>query len=168
MNRILPWIVLIGLIGCSSHRAIQKPTPQPTPAASPTPALAPVRPTPAPPAPHVAAPYDFEAIYFDFDRYTLRQDHGPVLLRHAEQLRARPALRLLVEGHCDERGTVDYNLALGIRRAEGAKVFLVATGIDPARLMTVTYGEERPLNPGHDELAWAQNRRAEFRAINGP
>jgi len=165
MKRILPWIILVALWGCSAHQAIRKPTPQPIPTTLPTPAPAPIRPTPAPPAPHATGPYDFEAIYFDFDRYNLRQDHGPVLLCHAGQLSARPALRLLIEGHCDERGTVEYNLALGVKRAESAKAFLVAAGVDPARLMTVTCGEERPLNPGHDELAWAQNRRAEFQIM---
>jgi peptidoglycan-associated lipoprotein len=85
-----------------------------------------------------------------------------VLKEKAAWLQDRPEVDVLIEGHCDERGTNEYNLALGERRAQSAKVFLVNMGIASSRLTTVSYGEERPLDPGHDEAAWAKNRRAQF------
>jgi peptidoglycan-associated lipoprotein len=71
-----------------------------------------------------------------------------------------------IQGHCDERGTVEYNLALGEKRASAAKDYLVGMGINPDRLSTISYGEERPANPGHNEAAWAQNRRDEFKIVS--
>ena len=73
-------------------------------------------------------------------------------------------VKVLIEGHCDERGTIEYNLALGDRRARAAKEFLVNYGIEAARIETISYGEERPFAPGHDDAAWSQNRRAHFAA----
>ena len=80
----------------------------------------------------------------------------------AEALRASPGLGLVLEGHADERGTAEYNLALGERRAQAVRDFLVAAGVEARRITTVSYGEERPLDPGHDEVAWALNRRVHF------
>ncbi|MGQ9604390.1 MAG: peptidoglycan-associated lipoprotein Pal [bacterium] len=103
-----------------------------------------------------------ERIHFDFDRYNLRPDAIQVLTRNAEVLLAHPEIRIVIEGHCDERGTDEYNLALGERRAAAARDFLVRFGIDMSRISTVSYGEERPLDPRSNEEAWAKNRRAEF------
>ncbi len=103
-----------------------------------------------------------EDIYFDFDSAQLLPKAQEVLKRKAEWLRAHPGARAIIEGHTDERGTVEYNLALGDRRAEAAKAFLVELGISPDRITTISYGEERPADPGHDEAAWAKNRRAQF------
>lgn len=107
--------------------------------------------------------FENERIYFAFDDATLTAEAQRILRRKAEFLRGNPGVRVRIEGHCDERGTAEYNLALGDRRAESAKSFLVRLGIDPARLSTISYGEERPLDPGSNEAAWARNRRAEFR-----
>lgn len=103
-----------------------------------------------------------EDIYFDFDSSILRSDAQDILRKKAEFLQTYPGVSIVVEGHCDERGTSEYNLALGDRRAESVKNFLVNLGISPSRLTTVSYGEERPANPAQNEDAWAQNRRASF------
>lgn len=103
-----------------------------------------------------------EDIYFDFDKSTLTPAAQDNLLRKAEWLRENSDATVTIEGHCDERGTNEYNLALGDRRAESAKSFLIDLGIDPARLTTISYGEERPVDPRHNEEAWAKNRRDHF------
>jgi peptidoglycan-associated lipoprotein len=101
-------------------------------------------------------------IYFDFDRSELKPEAREVLNQKAEAMRQYPDIRIRIEGHCDERGTVEYNLALGERRAEAARAYLIDLGIDPDRMTTVSYGEERPAVPESNEAAWAQNRRDEF------
>jgi peptidoglycan-associated lipoprotein len=103
-----------------------------------------------------------EDIYFAFDSSSLSDQAREILDKTADYLRTNPELSMTVEGHCDERGTEAYNLALGERRAESVKTFLVDMGIDTSRLKTVSYGEERPVATGHGEAAWARNRRAQF------
>ena len=103
-----------------------------------------------------------EDIYYEFDKSTLTPTAQDNLLRKAEWLRENPDATATIEGHCDERGTNEYNLALGDRRAESAKAFLTDLGIDASRLTTISYGEERPVDPRSDEEAWAKNRRAHF------
>ncbi len=98
--------------------------------------------------------------FFAFDESTLTPDAQAALTASANWLKKNPQYSLLVEGHCDERGTEQYNLALGDRRANAAKEYMVALGVDTNRVRTVSYGEERPFDPGHDEAAWAKNRRA--------
>ncbi len=99
-------------------------------------------------------------IYFDFDKYEIRQKDEEILKENAAFLKKNPKMKVQIEGHCDEKGTSEYNLALGERRANAAKKYLVAFGISSNRLSTISYGEERPLDPGHNEEAWAKNRRA--------
>jgi peptidoglycan-associated lipoprotein len=103
-----------------------------------------------------------EDIYFEFDSSALLSTAQDVLKRKAQWLRNNPEAYVVIEGHCDERGTNEYNLALGDRRASSAKTFLVDLGIRASRLRTISYGEERPVDPGHNEEAWAKNRRAHF------
>jgi peptidoglycan-associated lipoprotein len=103
---------------------------------------------------------DFRPAFFDFDSYALREDARATLDANARLLRENAAIQITIEGHCDERGTVEYNLALGERRADAARDYLVAAGIDPGRIQTVSYGKERPFATGHDEASWQQNRRA--------
>lgn len=103
-----------------------------------------------------------EMIFFEFDKSDLKDDSREVLRQKSEILRSYPDIRVRVEGHADERGTIEYNLALGERRAEAARQYLVDLGIDPDRLNTISYGEERPLIAQSNEAAWAQNRRDEF------
>ena len=99
-------------------------------------------------------------IYFDTDRYNIDSSDAAALQTQAQYLMQYPAVRVTVEGHCDERGTREYNLALGERRANAAKNYLVGLGIDASRITTVSYGKERPVATGSNENAWAQNRRA--------
>jgi peptidoglycan-associated lipoprotein len=101
-------------------------------------------------------------IYFDYDEYVIRDDARATLQSNARGLTERGHVNFTIEGHCDERGSEKYNLALGDRRANATKEFLVAQGIGAARIDTVSYGEERPFDPGHNETAWAKNRRAHF------
>jgi peptidoglycan-associated lipoprotein len=103
-----------------------------------------------------------EDIYFDFDKSTLTPAAQDNLMQKAEWLRENPDRTATIEGHCDDRGTNEYNLALGDRRAESAKAFLVDLGIDASRLNTISYGEERPVDPRNNEEAWAKNRRDHF------
>jgi peptidoglycan-associated lipoprotein len=104
-----------------------------------------------------------EDIHFEFDKSQLLPDAQEILKRKAAWLMAHPEVSAVtIEGHCDERGSNEYNIALGDRRAQSAKAFLVNLGVKSDRLSTVSYGEERPLDPGHNEAAWAKNRRAHF------
>ncbi|MGH7125082.1 MAG: peptidoglycan-associated lipoprotein Pal [Stellaceae bacterium] len=99
-------------------------------------------------------------IYFAFDRSDITGESRQVLLRQAALLNQNPAWTVTIEGHCDERGTVEYNLGLGERRANATKQALIALGVAAGRVNIISYGKERPVNPGHNEQAWAQNRRA--------
>jgi peptidoglycan-associated lipoprotein len=114
------------------------------------------------PVPRISDEVMQEDIYFEFDKSTLTPAAQDSLLQKAEWLRENPEATVTIEGHCDERGTNEYNLALGDRRAESAKAFLVDLGIDAARLNTISYGEERPVDPRNNEEAWAKNRRDHF------
>jgi len=100
--------------------------------------------------------------FFDFDDASLREDAKAALDGNAKFLEGRSGQNVVIEGHCDERGSVEYNLALGEKRARAAKEYLTAYGINAARITTISYGKERPFDPGHSEEAWAQNRRAHF------
>jgi peptidoglycan-associated lipoprotein len=99
-------------------------------------------------------------VNFDFDKYAIRSVDGDILKKDAEWFKANGAGKMKIEGHCDERGTTEYNLALGQKRADAAKNYLVSLGIDGKKIATVSYGKEKPLDPGHNEAAWAKNRRA--------
>jgi peptidoglycan-associated lipoprotein len=99
-------------------------------------------------------------IHFDFDKYEIRREDEPVLKENAGFLKSNPKMKIQIEGHCDERGTVEYNLALGERRASNTKKYLVSLGIPSDRISTISYGKERPFDKGHHEEAWAKNRRA--------
>lgn len=106
-------------------------------------------------------------IHFDYDKSNIRPDDSGILDQKVAILQANSGLRIRVAGHCDERGSDEYNLALGNRRAQSAKQYLVSHGIDAGRIETQSWGEERPLVNGHDESAWSQNRRDEFEIISG-
>lgn len=106
-------------------------------------------------------------IHFDFDKADIRPGDQGILDRKAAILAANAGVRLRIAGHADERGSDEYNFALGSRRAAAAKRYLTGKGVADARLEVVSYGEERPLDPGHDEEAWAANRRDEFEVTAG-
>ncbi|OIP47026.1 MAG: peptidoglycan-associated lipoprotein [Deltaproteobacteria bacterium CG_4_10_14_3_um_filter_60_8] len=101
-------------------------------------------------------------VYFDFDKSNIRKDMQGRAEANAAFLKGNAGMRIQVEGNCDERGTNEYNMALGERRAQSAKKYLVHLGVEDSRIDTVSYGEEKPLNYGHDELSWSQNRRDDF------
>ena len=115
-----------------------------------------------PPAPEVVAekPVALEDVYFDFDRYNVKDEYKATLTRNAELLMANAGTRILVEGHCDERGTNEYNMALGEKRAKAVVDFYTSYGIAASRITWISYGEEKPFATGHDEASWAENRRA--------
>jgi len=102
-------------------------------------------------------------VRFGYDRYDITPQARRVLDENAEWLKDHPRVKVQIEGHCDERGTVDYNLALGERRATAVRKYLAACGINPDRLFTISYGEEQPVDPGHNEAAYAKNRRVHFK-----
>jgi len=109
--------------------------------------------------------FESQSIYFDFDKSDLKPEAQAGLKKKADWLRRNPGYSVRIEGNCDERGTNEYNLALGERRAASAKKFLAALGIAEDRMSIISYGEERPVDPGHNEAAWAKNRRDDFRLI---
>jgi peptidoglycan-associated lipoprotein len=119
------------------------------------------------------APVEFSAVrdlvdvHFDFDKYAIRPRDAEILDANARWLRANADARILIEGHCDERGTEEYNLSLGDRRAKAAVDYLVAQGIAAARFVTISYGKERPQCSDRSEACWAKNRRAPFLVKRG-
>ena len=104
----------------------------------------------------------FRPIYFDFDQAGINSEMAPILSTNATYMKETPNTVIVIEGNCDERGTNEYNLALGERRAINTKEYLVDLGVSPTRIRTVSYGEERPPFTGQDEIDWSQNRRADF------
>jgi peptidoglycan-associated lipoprotein len=168
-------------VACGGKAAPEEPAPQPAqPAAEPAPAPAPVDDSAererlekermareaAEKTRTVSA--DLAAmINFDYDQAVVRQADQATLDRKAAIMAANPSLKIRIAGHADERGSDEYNLALGNRRAAAAKRYLENKGVDASRIDVVSYGEERPLNPGNDETAFAQNRRDEFEVTAG-
>lgn len=154
-------LLLLVTVGCGKKAV--KSTPAPEPRATVTEAEPqPEATEPAPASPAPAAPVVLENVYFDFDKHNLTPAARDILAKHAITLQQRPEIPIVIEGHCDERGTIEYNLALGDKRAAAVKNFLISLGIASSRLSTVSYGKERPAELGQNEFAWAKNRRAEF------
>ncbi|HXK23346.1 MAG TPA: OmpA family protein [Myxococcota bacterium] len=147
---------LVWAVGCKSTPKVSAPEPAPPVARNEVRA-------PAAPAPAAAVPPRLQTVYFDFERAELRPDARTTLQHNADQLKESSQwTRLTIEGHCDERGSEEYNMALGERRAGAVLRYLKDLGVPASRLYTVSYGENRPAAPGHDEAAWRLNRRAEF------
>jgi len=105
-------------------------------------------------------------IHFDYDKFNIREEDKPLLVKNARWLNINPVINVRIEGYADERGESEYNLALGDKRARSVEKYLEDMGIKKNRLATISYGEENPVDPGHDEAAWAKNRRAEFKIAN--
>ena len=110
-----------------------------------------------------AAASGLARIHFDFDQYVLTDDAKQTLVNNAGLLKAAPAVKIMIEGHCDERGSDEYNLALGEKRALATKNYLVSLGVEADRMSIISYGEEMPLDPARTNEAWAKNRRADFK-----
>lgn len=167
-------LAVASLAACASK-------PKPAPAAGPSSGgetyTAPARPsggdvTASPETPTPGSERDFvinagDRVYFDLDQYNIRPDAAPVLEAQAAWLNRYRAVRIRIEGNCDERGTREYNFALGARRAQSVRDFLVGRGVDPARIEVISYGKERPIDPGSGEDAWSHNRNGHTQITSG-
>ena len=157
-------VLASALVGCAKKPAATTPVPP-----APTPTETAPTPTPTPPAPVEPAPTtpsatarDLQVVYFAYDSFTLDDGARAALDANAKLMRENASLSVSVDGHCDERGTVEYNQALGQKRAEAVSQYLSDQGIEASRFRVMSYGKERPADEGHDESAWAKNRRVEF------
>lgn len=149
-------------VGCAKKAVEAPPAPPPAPPVQETtPPPAPPEET-QPPAPAPLQQTDMQPVFFALDSDALDGAARARLDANAKLLRDHADAQITIEGHCDERGTVEYNLALGERRAQAARDYLVNAGIDASRIQIISYGKERPFDPGHTEEAWAKNRRAHF------
>ena len=166
---LLLLVVALTLWGCPKRPDVVQAPPAPAGPAAAAPAPAPevqVAPPAAPAPPMVmqetvkVTEVTLADIFFDFDKSNIKDDQKPAFQTTLAALQADPKLKVLIEGHCDERGTPEYNLALGERRAKAVKDALGAAGIAPERVSIISYGKERPFVLGHDESAWKMNRRA--------
>jgi peptidoglycan-associated lipoprotein len=160
-TKLLLTAALIATAGCAKKKPADLPPPPPT-----TTAPAETPPPPVDTGPTAGSRADFiaqsgtDTIYFATDSYDLDSEDQSVLSKQAAWLQKNPTVKVTVEGHCDERGTREYNLALGDRRANAAKNYLVNNGVPAGNILVISYGKERPVAMGSDEAAWAQNRRA--------
>lgn len=150
-------VLLVASLGCGRR-------PQPAPPTEQPPTQPPPRemPTEQPPAEQPVVTFQFQDVYFEYDRSAIRASERPKLDNNGRHMVENSQERVVLEGHCDERGTVEYNLALGQRRADSVRNYLVSYGVDGGRMRTISYGEERPFALGSNEEAWAQNRRVHF------
>ena len=169
--RRIAYLLLLGVFIASILAACGgEPPPPPPPPPAPvdtTPVdTTPEPPPPPPPPPPVLKETQFQTVYFDFDKFNLRPDARASLDHNYELLKEFPDAIVKIEGHCDERGTIEYNLSLGEKRARAAMEYLTGLGIEGARLSIISYGKERPAVEGHNEEAWAKNRRCEFKIIS--
>jgi peptidoglycan-associated lipoprotein len=152
-------VSLIAVVGCGGKKAVEE-TP-PTDSSAP-----PVEESFEPPVETAdtrstdVSPASLSDVFFDFDKYNLSAEAKSTLDANSRELKRVMETNITIEGHCDERGTKAYNLALGEKRANAARDYMVALGVSASRITTVSYGKERPFDPGHDEAAWAKNRRA--------
>jgi peptidoglycan-associated lipoprotein len=171
-------LALAALAACSSTPkpmgpvATQTPPPAPEPTPTPAPAPAPVEESAGPTGPIPGSVRDFvinvgDRVYFDFDKYVVRDDARPILDAQAAWLRRYPAVRVRIEGNCDEMGTREYNFALGARRANSVKDYLSGHGVSLARIDTVSYGKERPIDTSGGDAAQAHNRNAHTSITEG-
>jgi len=169
-------VVALGFLlsgcGCFYQAVKGETTPPPPPArVEAPPAPPPPPPPPAPPArveappPPPAPAVSLQDINFDFDKYNIRAQDAETLKKDYEWFKQNPGRKARIEGHCDERGTTEYNLALGQRRADSTKTYLTNLGVDKVLLETVSYGKEKPLCKEKNEECWAKNRRAHFEPV---
>ena len=148
----------VSCAGCQTEEPMADPTPRATPDEF---SSGPVE----DPGPDVSPVPELQTVYFDYDRATIRDDQKATLRANAGAIRAGSWSTVVIEGHCDERGSEEYNLALGERRANAVKQYLIDSGVSTSRVDTVSFGEASPSVRGHTESAWSQNRRSEFRVV---
>ncbi len=162
LKRLMVLAMLASLtvvVGCGGKKAVDEPAPTDT-SARPVEEVK-EQPVEQPVTPSTdMSPVSLNDVFFDFDQYNLTGEAKGTLDANARELKRVMESNITIEGHCDERGTKAYNLALGDKRANAARDYLVALGVGTSRITTVSYGKERPFDAGHDESAWAKNRRA--------
>ena len=156
----------LALSACKKNPPEELPPPPQQVEVTPTPTPGPLGPIPGTQQHFQQVMQGRDVIYFDTDKFDIDAEDQAALRSQAEYLQQYPNVRATVEGHCDERGTREYNIALGERRANAAKNYLVSLGVAPDRLSTVSYGKERPIAVGSTEQAWARNRRAVTIVLN--
>jgi peptidoglycan-associated lipoprotein len=170
---LLLWPASLLIAACSTPIAPARPAPAPQAAApvhpTPSPSLAPARPAPVAKTQspleafqHLEPALDQNSIYFDFDKYAIKPNEDSIIAQHAKVLQTYPRDSLTLQGNCDERGSSEYNLALGQRRADTIKERLVLMGIPATRIETISFGKEKPRETCHQEKCWKENRRADF------
>jgi peptidoglycan-associated lipoprotein len=164
---------VVSVSACATKKPVYAPTtpPPPAPEAPPAPPP-PIAQTPLPAGPVAGSEQDFvvnvgDRVYFDYDSYAVRADAQPLLAAQAAWLKRYSSVQVRIEGNCDERGTQEYNLALGARRANSVRDFLVAHGLEASRISTVSYGKEKPIDPGAGEDANQKNRNAHTTIVSG-
>jgi len=169
--------VLLSFMFLAACKAKVKEVPPP-PQAQEQPKVEKVSPPPPPPPPteeelfksktleQINREQPVKMIFFDYDKYFIRDDAKPTLSANAAWLNKFRSVRILIEGHCDERGTEDYNLALGEKRAKSTYDYLLSLGVSAERLQTISYGKSQPIDMGHNEVSWQRNRRAQFTIIS--
>jgi peptidoglycan-associated lipoprotein len=185
MKRTFSWkwavlalcIAALMSVGCAKKQTVKSEGTEAPPSSAPAPvAEAPMKEPPppiamAPATPPAAAPgvavteekvSQFDDVRFDFDKSEVKEAGRKTCGVVADYLKKHPQAKMQIEGHCDERGTAEYNMALGERRATAVMTYLVSLGVPKSALSTVSFGKEKPLDPGHNEEAWAKNRRAHF------
>ena len=176
MKSVFASIAAVLLVSACASTKPPAPEPAPAPQPAPAPAPAPAPPPssnalqPLPPAPGSVEEFVKtvgDRVYFDFDKSNLSHEARATLSRQAAWLNRYPNVRILIDGNCDERGTREYNLALGARRASAARDYLVSLGVAPERISTISYGKERPIDPRSNEEAWAKNRNAHTGIVSG-
>ena len=161
---LLVAMLALSYFGCGKKPPAVEPEAPPPPAPVDTTPVTP--PTPPPPPKPQLQESQLETVYFDFDKFNLRPDARASLDKNFQLLQEYPDAIVKIEGHCDERGTIEYNLSLGEKRARATMDYLAGLGIGAERLSVISFGKERPVDPGHNETAWAKNRRAEFKIIS--
>lgn len=183
MNRKMTGTIIVSICvllfsaGCAKKELVKSEEPIAPPTAVEQ-APAETQPAPTPESPAVkeetlqettkqeAPAVTMETIHFDFDSYVLSAEARDTLKKNAEWMMGNPSAKVQVQGNCDERGSAEYNLALGENRAKAAARYLETLGVAQSRLSTISFGKEKPVDPGHDEAAWSQNRRDDFVIMN--
>ncbi len=174
LTKRIAQFAVIAVAAASVTACASRPTPTPAPAPTPTPPPynQPMAPAPVTQGTLPGSQQDFtinvgDRVYFDFDAHSVRADAAPVLAAQAAWLNRYPSVMVRLEGNADERGTREYNLALGARRANAVREFLVSRGVSASRITTVSYGKERPIDPGTSEEAYQRNRNAHTAITSG-
>lgn len=163
-KRLLVFLLVMGLVvvvaGCGGKKAVEE---TPSDIDAPPVVEPPVEEEPVVQEEPKEVPMPvLDDVFFAFDKYSLTEESKRSLEQNAKELKRASEATIVIEGHCDERGTKAYNLSLGEKRANAAKEYLVALGVPGSRVAIISYGKERPFDPGHNETAWAKNRRAHF------